>query len=206
MRRTVDTLLALEPTRSGSQETKADEPSVPVTADDLYGEPDPVIRRVAREESAGQIKEVKKDVAELRREAGLARFDATHPGWRETAVSPEFVSWVQEAPYRTRMAQAANGYDFEAADALLLMYNEHRERKQAETSAVEQEQTRQRNVRRATLESSGPVPVESELTFSRNDLITRKIAAKRGNEEQARWLASNSEAIQLAYAEGRITD
>lgn len=206
MRRTVDTLLELQPTQSLSQESKADEPSVPVTADEIYEDPDSSIRRVAREESAGQIKEVKRNVDEIRRAQALAQFDSLHPDWRQTVVDPEFVGWVREAPYRLRMAQAADQFDLEAADALLNMYNEEQNRKQAETNAVEREQRRQRAVRNASLESSGPVTPESVPTFSRNDLINKKIAAKRGDEQADRYLKTNGAAIQLAYAEGRITD
>jgi ribosomal protein L29 len=206
MRKTVDTLLELQSNGTGSQAPKTEEPSEPVTVDLLYEKPDETVRRVVREETSGQLKEVKGELAKERFERALAEFDRNHEGWRETTSTPEFLTWAQATPYRARIFAAANTWDFDAADTLLGLYNEEQARGQQSAEAVRKEQRKQSDLRKATLESSGPVPVEAVETFSRSDLINKKLAAKRGDYNADQYLRVNADAIRQAYADGRVTD
>lgn len=207
MRKTVDTLLELQSdSTSVSREAKRAEPPAPVTVDDLYQDPDKNIRRVVKEETTGQISELDTEVRNLRRENALARFDAMHPDWRDVAASPEFVNWVQEAPFRMRLVAAADKFDLEAADAVLQMYKAEHGRKKSEDDAVAAKQKRERDLRAAALESGGPISHESVETFSRSELLQKRLAAKRGDQKADTWLRSNQVKIREAYEDGRITD
>lgn len=207
MRRTVDTLLELKSDgTSVSREAPKAEPPAPVTVDDLYQDPDKHLRRVAREETTGQIKELDEEVRDLRRENALARFDSLHPDWREIAKSPEFVNWAREAPFRMRMIAQADRFDLEAADTVINLYKAENGRKQSEQESEAAKQKRERDLRAASLESGGPIAHESVRTFSRQDLLKKRLAAKQGSSSADAYLKANQVAIREAYEDGRITD
>ena len=207
MRRTVDTLLELQSEgTSVSRETKQAEPPAPVTVDDLYQDPDKNIRRVVKEETTGQIDKIDQKVEILRRQNALSQFDVLHPGWRETVVSPEFVDWVKESPFRARLVQAADQFDLEAADTVLNLFKSEHARKNSDAEAEAARQKRERDLRAASMESGGPISHESVETFSRNDLLQKRLAAKRGDAKADSWLRANQIKIREAYEDGRITD
>lgn len=207
MRRTVDTLLELKSDgTSVSREAPKAEPPAPVTVDDIYADPDKHIRRAVREETTGQIKELDEEVRDLRRENALARFDSLHPDWREIAQSPEFVNWAREAPFRMRLIAQADRFDLEAADTVINLYKAESGRKQSEQESEAAKQKRERELRAASLESGGPISHESVETFSRTDLLQKRLAAKRGNTKADIWLKNNQAKIREAYEDGRITD
>lgn len=63
--------------------------------------------------------DVEADVAVRRAEASKARFDSAHPDASQILQDPEFRSWVQASPMRSRMLVAADKqYNFEAGDEL----------------------------------------------------------------------------------------
>jgi hypothetical protein len=102
------------------------------------------------------------------------------------------------------MAVAANNYDFDAASDLLELWAD----KSGQTQQVQQQVQRERNFRAATLETSSPAhqDVTDVTTFSRHDIIEKRIAAKHGDRAADRWLSANNANITQAYAEGRVTD
>jgi len=207
MRRTVDTLLDLQSDgTSVSRTAPKAEPPAPVTVDDLYQDPDKNIRRVVQEETTGQIKDLDEEVRSLRREQALSKFDALHPDWRDIAQSPEFVNWVRETPFRMRLVAAADKFDLEAADTVINLYKAENGRKQAEQESEAAKQKRERDLRAASLESGGPISHEAVETFSRTDLLQKRLAAKRGNAKADAWLRNNQAKIREAYEDGRITD
>ena len=84
------------------------------------------------------------------------------------------------------------------------MYYDTLERKQEETAPVEQE--RERQLRDAMLESSSPAQAEMVDTYSRSELMEKRIAAKQGSLQAERWLQAHAESIARAYEEDRIVD
>lgn len=200
MRKTVDELLTLQSRESESPAAK--EPPKPVTVDDLYENTDEAIRRVAREESSGRVEELERQLQQMKRESLLNNFSKEHPGWQETVQSPEFVEWVKESPYRLRLVKDADSYDLEAADTLLSLYDESKNR----VAKAESKQKQRAAIKNATLESSSPSSPDLVETFSRIDLMEKRIAAKNGDMKAERWLKSRADAIAAAYAEGRLVD
>lgn len=200
MRKTVDELLTLQSRESESPAAK--EPPKPVTVDDLYENTDETIRRVAREESTGRVEELEKQLQQMKRESLLNQFSKDHPGWQDTVKSEEFAEWVKESPYRLRLVKDADSYDLEAADTLLSMYNDVKGR----AKEAEKKQERKSAIKQASLESSGPTSPDLVETFSRLDLMEKRIAARRGDQKADRWLKTRADAIAAAYAEGRLVD
>lgn len=197
MRKQVDELLEI--TQNASSPTQ--EPSKPVSVDDLYEDADGVLRRVVREESSGEIAKLQKELEAMRLERKLGRLEDKFPNWREKAQTPEFLEWVKESPYRVRMVQDADAGDFDAAEEVLGMYYEL----ESEAPAVDEEK-QTAALRDGMLESPSPAPTELVDTYSRNDLLEVRLASKRGDLKAQRWLAAHSDSIAKAYEEGRIVD
>ena len=197
LRKSVDQLLELNSTA----EPKKKEPPKPFSVDEFYDDADGSIRRVIREETSGELEQVKKELEETRRSLTLREFESKHPNWREVVSEPEFVNWMTERPYRQRLAAAADRYDFDAAEELFSMYEDSRRgRKQEDTARRNQE------LRSASLESGAARQSTPVKTFSRFDLMQKRIAAKRGDQKSDMYLRENAAAIQRAYEEGRIVD
>lgn len=205
MRKQVDQLLELQTSLSTPQPEQST-PAKPVTMDDLYDDPEAVIRRVVGEALGDQSKRVdslEQTLTETTQATAMEKFESKHKDYRQIGESPEFVNWVLETPYRQRLGLAAQGGDLEAADDLLSMWKD-----QNNIAAQQAEDTRQQQLRAASLESSersGTVQTSGD-TFSRSKLMELKIAAKRGDTAAAQWLASNEDAIRMAYAEHRVVD
>jgi hypothetical protein len=201
LRRTVDTFMELQSQANPEPETPQ---ATPVTVDDLYDDPDAALRRVVQEETAqssGKIAELEQALQAERYNSQLTSLDGKYEGWRDQAVSTEFVEWVQSSPARVRIAQMAEQHDVSAADDLMSMWYETNNARGSQDAAQRNEQ-----LRNASLETSGSALPDMVDTFSRADLMNHRINAKRGDSDSLAYLKSNAEAIAIAYEEGHITD
>ena len=182
----------------------AQEPSKPVTVDDIYEDADAALRRVVREESTSEIEGLKKELSDMRVERRLAQIDGKFTDWRTKAQSPEFMAWIQESPYRARLIQEADAGDFDAAEEVLGMYYESEA--QAEPNEPVEVTSPAQQLANAMLESGGPAPASTDDSYSGSELMELRIAAKKGDLRAERWLAAHADSIANAYAEGRIVD
>lgn len=204
LRKTVNDLVSLSARSNSSEPQVRKEPDKPVTVDDLYNDTEGTIGNVVEKKSEETNKRIKQLESELQNQkireqvVGLA---ARYPKWQEDIKTPEFKSWVGSSAYRQRLASAANGYDFDAANDLLSAWNEHSKTDEQ----MVQEQRRDSQFRDATLESSGGTFMEASQGFSRHDLGEKRLAAKRGDLAAERWLRANADAIAIAYEEGNLT-
>lgn len=185
-----------------SQPSEPEPAPEPVTADDLYEEPDNAIARVVQRETGDKLKELETELQAARRERAIATFERSHPEARETAQTAEFVEWVQASPYRVRLAGKADSYDLDAAEELFGLYGDSTQAHET----VEQRVKRETDLRNASLETSGPEYSESEVQFSRAEVIDYKLRAKLGDREAQVWLTKNAEDIAIAYEEGNLID
>jgi hypothetical protein len=201
LRKTVDQLILND--ASSVADTRQQQDTVkPVTVDDLYENADDSIRRVVRDESSSQLDETKKELANLRAEIAYSTFQNSNEGWKEKVESPKFQNWVNDSTYRQRMWADANQYDFDAANDLISMYDDH-----VGVTTDQSKQDRSQQLNAAGLESSGASgEYENTDTFSRAELMNVRIKAKQGNDNAREWLKINNPAITRAYAEGRISD
>jgi hypothetical protein len=205
LRKTVDQLLELQsqPVQHSPQVT--DDPDVGITSDDLYSDPDTAIGKVVEKKSKATAERLERlEQALTQREIAVNKqgLETKYNGWEQEIATPEFQNWVQGSSARARLFNAANQYDFAAANDLLeLWYDKKGSRQQVQDTAE-----RERQFRDATLESSSPSGVDVVDTYSRSDLMEKRIAAKSGNRQAERWLQAHGNAITTAYREGRLTD
>jgi hypothetical protein len=177
----------------------------PVTLDDIYENADAAVRRVAREESAGRIDKLEKDLQEAKtaviRTSAMAEFEKRYPKYKDTLASPDFIEWVKASPVRLQMAAAADQGNVDAASELFGVYGELNELKSTKKGKGPNVEA----AREVALERSGGSSPAPEHSFSRHELTEKRIAAQRGDRKAAAWLTAHASEIQEAYGEGRLT-
>jgi hypothetical protein len=174
----------------------------PVTADEMYEDPENAVARVVQEQTGDKLKELEVELNKAKMERKISEFERKFPDARTTAHSTEFADWVKGSPYRQRLAQNADGYDFDAAEELFGLYSDSTQT----AVSSNQERKREQQLRDATLESGSPEGAHIDETFSRADIIDAKLKAKYGYRDAQTWLKKNAEAIAIAYEEGRVVD
>jgi hypothetical protein len=208
LRKQVDALVELQlqgHIANTSQDDGSDGPDDPITLDDLYEAPEDAIQRVAKktsQETNKRVEQLEEALVELDRKEKLLALNSKYTNWMDEVQSEPFLEWVKGSSYRTRLALDANNYDFDAANDLLGMWYDHKDIEQT----VEKRQKREQDLRNATLESSSPPGVQVPETYSRSELLEKRIAAKRGDQKAERWLQAHADSIAVAYEEGRISN
>lgn len=197
LRRSFDEYVLLQ-----SQQSEPEPAPEPVTADDLYEDPENAVARVVKKETGDKLQALEDELQAVRKERAVADFERKFPDARKQARTPEFVEWVQGSPFRMRLAQQADSYDLEAAEELFGLYEDS----VSVQSTSDGQAKRDKDLRNATLESSSPESPTIDEKVSRSQYITAKIAAKNGNQEAQRWLNTNAEAIAIAYETGNVVD
>ncbi len=205
LRKQVDELVALETVRQATPDKEQE--VKPVTVDDFYENPEATIAKVAERTSSKKIEDLERKIASATAETALDKFNSLYPDAIKDADTDEFKSWLHESNYRLRMAQQADKYDFDAAKDLFQMYYETRGDTANTQEDIRKKQIRDKQLHDAELETGGAADAfDTDSKFSRLDIITKKIASKRGNSNATMWLKANQDAIAIAYAEGNITD
>jgi hypothetical protein len=174
----------------------------PLTVDDLYDDTEGAIARVVEKQTNKRVEALEAQLAKQAQNHAKATLNDKFDAWEEEIRSEEFIQWVGESGFRTRLAQQADTYDLDAANDLL---SEWYSKKNIEEERAQSE-TRSRQLDDATLETSSPGGIESEVTYSRTDIMQKRIAANRGSQEAQLWLRNHGDAIRLAYEEERVTD
>ena len=200
-RKLMDELIAAQLRPSQSTEPEQVEP---VSMDDLYEDPEGAIARVVNKSANKRIEELEQKLARTEYDKRFESFESKHPNWRQTSESPEFLEWLRESSYRTRLAAAAQqSGDVDAAEDLFTMYTDtHGGGKKSEPKR----KVSNRNIADVSLEGTSAGGSSAEQTFSRSKLMETRIAAKNGNRSAERWLKANAQNIAIAYEEGRISD
>jgi hypothetical protein len=197
MRQTVDELLQ---STSSLQEPPVERE--PITVDDVYDDPEAAIQSaIEASPTTDRIAKLEQELQQARLQTQMADLSTRHEGWQDTVQSPEFKAWVAESAYRTRITQAANAWDMDAAEEILSLYRDVRN-----VSAQREDAARDGALQNASLESGTAEVTHGEQTFSRAELMDHRIKAKHGFPESIAYLAQNSEQIAIAYEEGNITD
>lgn len=159
--------------------------------DDLVENPKEAIGRAVD----SKVSELDSKIEELNRANSLKQFEDKHPDYQDVVKNSEFMEWVKSSPYRTRQFQAADQFDFEAADDLISTFKERKEilQKQVKSQAQEKTQEELKSVQGET-GSSGE---KSKKVYRRADLIRLRM------HDPERFEAMSDE-IHRAYAEGRV--
>lgn len=173
-----------------------------ITSDDLFDRPDEAINQAIENHPA--IRDAKEVAERARRQAILdakKSFESKHPKYQETTADPAFADWVKASGTRIGLAQKADQWDFEAADALFSLY----ESEQALNGLTAQTNA-EHALDQASLESAGIGEPPPAAQYSRHEMREMMIASKRGDVKAERYLTQHLPKYRAALAAGEVTD
>jgi hypothetical protein len=174
----------------------------PITPDDLYDDPNSAINRAVEAHPA--IQEAKAEKVRRETEAKAKEFtdfQQRHADFQDIAQSPEFANWVFENQTRTALAQNADRGDLTAADALFSLYKAEKGLTQ-----VQNQHEQQRAIDNATLEGGYGAEPPAPETYSRSDMLEKKIRAKQGDLAAERYVNTHAKAYREALSQGNVRD
>lgn len=182
LRRYADQLLELK-------EKQLSEPE-PEEEIDFFDDPKKAVEQTVNP----RIQKLERELESQKLEKARNAFESKHPDYMDVAKSNEFQDWVRNSQYRINQFQAANQYDYSAADALL---SEWKDRKAALEKVTEQKREKRDNDLKAASSESSSSHGTSRKIYRRSDLMRMKI------EDPETYNARMPE-IMKAYAEGRV--
>lgn len=129
--------------------------------------------------------------------AAKVQLEQTHPDFENVVKDTKFQDWVQESPIRIQMFQAADAYNFDAANELISNWKDRSMISKTQEVNKQQAEDRESKLKTATTESRSASGSTSGKSFRRADLIRLKM------EDPTKYESMQDEIYQ-AYAEGRV--
>jgi hypothetical protein len=127
-----------------------------------------------------------------------AQLEQTHPDFTDVVQDKAFQEWVQDSPIRMQMFQAADSYNFDAANELLSNWKDRSMISKTQEVKQAAETNRKDALKAASTESrSSSGSNAGGKTYRRADLIRLKM------EDPSRY-ESLEDDIFAAYADGRV--
>ena len=163
---------------------------------DFFDDPNKAVNQAI--ENHPKFQEFQRFQAQQAQAAAKTQLEAAHPDFADIVQDKGFQEWVQGSKIRMQMFQAADAYNFDAANELLTtwkdrsMINKTQEVKQAEEAKRQDALKAGRAESRTSSGSTG-----GGKTYRRADLIRLKM-------EDPMKYESMQDEIYAAYAEGRV--
>ena len=164
--------------------------------DDFYEDPNKAVNNAI--ENHPKFREFQQFQQQQVQSAAKAQLEQSHPDFGDVVKDTKFQDWVKESPIRMQMFQAADAYNFDAANELLTNWKDRS--MVSKTQEVNQQQADERGskLKAATTESRSASGSTSGKSFRRADLIRMKM-------EDPNKYDSLQDVIFEAYANGRVT-
>ncbi len=165
------------------------------TSNDFFDDPNKAVNDMI--ENHPKFQQFQQYQAQQAQAGAKAQLEQTHPDFTNVVQDKKFQEWVQESPIRMQMFQAADAYNFDAANELLSNWKDRS--MITKTAEVKQkaEVDRKDALKSATTESRTSTNSGGGKTFRRADLIRLKM------EDPNRYESLQDE-IYAAYADGRV--
>ena len=130
--------------------------------------------------------------------AAKVQLEQSHPDFGDVVKDTSFQEWVKGSPIRMQLFQAADAYNFDAANELLTIWKDRSMINKTQEVNQQQAEDRQSALKSATTESRSASGSTSGKSFRRADLIRMKM-------EDPNKYDSLQDVIFEAYANGRVT-
>lgn len=199
MRKYADALIDLKkPTTQTKEEHK------PITVDVLLNDPEKALHSAVN--SSELVKRTADAEARVTRlESNLAErtFVSNHPSFAEDMVDPSFKEWMTKNPVRASLGQAASQANYEAANNLWSMWEEHKELTGAKDDTKTQRKPKSVP---STVKSSPAENNTGQRIYSRAKIMELRMKVQQGDPSSlARWNDPTfQENLNKAYAEERV--
>ena len=131
--------------------------------------------------------------------AAKVQLEQAHPDFGDVVQDAKFQDWVKGSPIRMQLFQAADSYNYDAANELLSNWKDRSMVSKTQEVKQQQASDRESQLKSATTESrSASGTTGGGKSFRRADLIRLKM-------ENPNKYDSLQDEIYAAYAEGRVT-
>jgi hypothetical protein len=171
-----------------------------VTVDNLLENPEESVETIVTQSKT--VRKLSEDLERLDREQGQRAFESRHPDYKNDLSNQDFIDWIAKSPLRSGLAQAADAYDFQAADALWGMWEERKQLVgEAEKKTKEAKETeRKAKLKQGTLESGTGNTTESKKVWSRSQIRDLKTRALQGDREAMETVSNPQWQAQVLQA------
>jgi len=163
---------------------------------DFFDDPNKAVNDMI--ENHPKFQEFQQFQAQQAQAGAKARLEQTHPDFTDVVQDRAFQEWVQDSPIRMQMFQAADSYNFDAANELLSTWKDRSMISKTQEVKQAAETNRKDALKAASTESrSSSGSNAGGKTYRRADLIRLKM------EDPSRYEALE-DYIYAAYADGRV--
>ena len=194
LRKLSDSFLQAELSRNSQAQSTPKETQEEPT--DFFDDPNAAVNKAI--ENHPKFQEFQRFQAQQAQTAAKTQLEAAHPDYADIVSNSDFQEWVQGSKIRQQLFQAADAYNFDAANELIsnwkdrAMINKTQEVNQAE------EAKRKGALKAGKAESrASSGSTSGKKTYKRSDLIRLKMTDPLKYESMA-------DDIYAAYAEGRV--
>jgi len=166
------------------------------TSDEFFNDPNKAVNQII--ENHPKFQQFQQFQAEQAQAGAKAQLEQTHPDFSDVIQDKGFQEWVQGSPIRMQMFQAADAYNFDAANELLTNWKDRSMISKTQEVKQKAEVNRKEALKAGTTESrTSSGSKGGGKTYRRADLIRLKM------ENPARYESLQDE-IYEAYADGRV--
>ena len=163
---------------------------------DFFEDPDKAVNQAI--ENHPKFKEFQRFQAQQAQAAAKTQLEAAHPDFADIVQDKGFQEWVQGSKIRMQMFQAADAYNFDAANELLTTWKDRAMINKTQEVNKAEEAKRQDALKAGKAESrTSSGSTGGGKTYRRADLIRLKM-------EDPMKYESMQDEIFAAYAEGRV--
>jgi len=163
---------------------------------DFFDDPNKAVNKMI--ENHPRFQEFQQFQAQQAQAGAKAQLEQTHPDFTDVVQDKAFQEWVQDSPIRMQMFQAADSYNFDAANELLSNWKDRSMISKTQEVKQAAETNRKDALKAASTESrSSSGSNAGGKTYRRADLIRLKM------EYPSRY-ESLEDDIFAAYADGRV--
>mgnify|MGYP006892431263 CR=1 FL=1 len=163
---------------------------------DFFDDPNKAVNKMI--ENHPRFQEFQQFQAQQAQAGAKAQLEQKHPDFTDVVQDKAFQEWVQDSPIRMQMFQAADSYNFDAANELLSNWKDRSMISKTQEVKQAAETNRKDALKAASTESrSSSGSNAGGKTYRRADLIRLKM------EDPSRY-ESLEDDIFAAYADGRV--
>ena len=163
---------------------------------DFFDDPNKAVNKMI--ENHPKFQEFQQFQAQQAQAGAKAQLEQTHPDFTDVVQDKAFQEWVQDSPIRMQMFQAADSYNFDAANELLSNWKDRSMISKTQEVKQQAETNRKDALKAGSTESrSSSGSNAGGKTYRRADLIRLKM------EDPSRY-ESLEDDIFAAYADGRV--
>lgn len=154
-----------------------------VNVDALLENPEEAVETVIGQSS--KIRKLEEQLEQLGTQDAKRQFENTFPDYKKDLDSQDFIEWALKNPVRRALAQAADKYDFTAANELWSMWQERQELVGQQEAQRKQQiaATKEKKLKDGTLESGTGNSTETKKVFSRREIRDIKTRALQGDQK-----------------------